>query len=180
MRVLLERSDLLHGIVQKASLGRFSASSIVARRAATVSDLKQVWEQAVPLLGLLAAKVVDGGAFEKIWRADLASIGRDGVDNATLMEVCSHRLDKNFTAPSLLSAVYEAADSGLSGQTMQLHFCDQEMSMLYKRFALAGLQPPEDAAVVDQAHNRVVAAYRSSLQLGFLCFLIQECGTVLV
>ena len=65
MRVLLERSDLLHGIVQKASLGRFSASSIVARRAATVSDLKQVWEQAVPLLGLLAAKVVDGGAFEK-------------------------------------------------------------------------------------------------------------------
>ena len=52
---------------------------VQATETETRNALQQVGEQAVPLLGLLAAKVVDGGAFEQFSTADLASIGRDGV-----------------------------------------------------------------------------------------------------
>merc|ERR1719428_1818485 len=89
--------------------------------------LQETWSEAVPLIGKLAAKVVDGDAFNQFTYADTMSIVSDDLSK-NLTDFCTGGA---AARAAVRRAIDTTVDNGLVGQTMkQLRVAFLEMTML--------------------------------------------------
>eukprot|EP00928_Gymnodinium_smaydae_P020031 TRINITY_DN17730_c0_g1_i1.p1 TRINITY_DN17730_c0_g1~~TRINITY_DN17730_c0_g1_i1.p1 ORF type:complete len:819 (+),score=106.30 TRINITY_DN17730_c0_g1_i1:1-2457(+) len=117
--------------------------------------LRHTWASAVPLVGLLAAKVVDTGAFARLARADVSEAAEK---HSIVSALCNA---ENRTEDALVM-VRNVTGQGLFGQTLkQMRMVFLEMSMLKDRHAFGGLGNPGDLDTLGSAHARVEAEARA-------------------
>eukprot|EP00928_Gymnodinium_smaydae_P001412 TRINITY_DN10523_c1_g1_i4.p1 TRINITY_DN10523_c1_g1~~TRINITY_DN10523_c1_g1_i4.p1 ORF type:complete len:1895 (+),score=391.40 TRINITY_DN10523_c1_g1_i4:76-5760(+) len=159
---LKETTQVLEAYTSSCTVG-FSAlqpsfRKVVGSEKRAHAVLRSTWAASVPLVGLIAAKVVDEDVFGRLARADVAAeIEFPGPD--LRRRICAH----NATAVS--DQVFEAVGKGLFFQTVQqLHVAFNAMVMLKDRFVYGGLGEPDDADTVEAAWARVEASYRSTTE----------------
>lgn len=137
----------------------YSVAMAAHRKAQEV--LQETWSEAVPLIGKLAAKVVDGDAFNQFTYADTMSIV--AVDlGKNLTDFC---MGGAAARAAVRRAIDTTVEKGLVGQTMkQLRVAFLEMTMLRDRHSSLAVPIHEDVETVHAAWKRVREAYGIAME----------------
>lgn len=124
-------------------------------------DLRQTWWEALRLVGLLTAKVVDGEAFILFARSDAADLDFRTVLRVAAAPCVVAAAEQQAKAETAVVAVME---EGLVGQTgRQLRAAFAELGMLKGRFGAAGLGEPDDADnLLEGSWIRLANAYNAT------------------
>jgi len=136
-------------------------------------QLKEAWQRAVPLYGLLASKVVDGDAFTHMARADLqavdpqalhagAAASKDGnASTSSLAQICGRDTSGGGATQAAKEAMKRAVGggNGLFVQTIQqLNIVAVELSAMGDRFEASGLGRAPLMQTVSDASQRLALA----------------------
>jgi len=150
----------LDAYVSKCSVGFPELKDAYARamhaEASAHRLLRKTWEDMSHSLGLLAAKIQDGDAFQKLAILDIFLLGTSAVkENGSV--ICAPSNSENQAA--LMKRLESAPNQGFMGQTWhQVHTLFRQVPLLQDRFLAGGLRAPDQQTIV-QAWSSIVSSY---------------------
>jgi len=154
----------LDAYVSKCSVGfpelKDSYTRAMHAEASAHRLLRKTWEDMSHSLGLLAAKIQDGDAFQKFAVLDIFLLGTSVVKEKE-SAICEPSNSENQAA--LLKRLESAPNQGFMGQTWnQVHTLFRQVPLLRDRFFAGGLRAPDHQTIL-QAWSSIVSSYAQTM-----------------